>query len=128
MHTSFNGLHGCLKCTCVGEYLRRERKVIFDSVGANPRTDSGFRSRECPEHHQRWRSPLEDLINFNIVDDVVVGDRLHLIDLGVTRKILRGFLDGKFKNLPRWSHPEIKKASKVSRIRLAVLVYLLLAG
>uniref|UniRef100_A0AAG5D155 Uncharacterized protein n=1 Tax=Anopheles atroparvus TaxID=41427 RepID=A0AAG5D155_ANOAO len=61
--TNFNGLHGCLKCTCVGEFLKRERKVIFDSVGANSRTDAGFRSRECPDHHQRWRTPLEDLFS-----------------------------------------------------------------
>uniref|UniRef100_A0A182NDQ0 Uncharacterized protein n=1 Tax=Anopheles dirus TaxID=7168 RepID=A0A182NDQ0_9DIPT len=27
--TSFNGLHGCLKCSCVGEYLTKERKTYL---------------------------------------------------------------------------------------------------
>ncbi|XP_053674054.1 uncharacterized protein LOC128724352 [Anopheles nili] len=168
--TSFNGMHGCLKCSCVGEYIpqatlirmnvnfythayptekpykivvrglplldpneivtelqdkyhlkassayhikRRaedtRKKVIFDALDAPLRTDAGFRSRVCADHHKLWRSPLEDLDNFDLIKNVPVGERLHLIDLGVTRKILRGLLEGKFDRCPLWS-PQLKEA------------------
>ncbi|XP_053674046.1 uncharacterized protein LOC128724342 [Anopheles nili] len=82
--TSFTGVHGCLKCSCVGEYFTQGKKVIFDAVDAPLRTDAGFRSRVCPGHHKSWRSPLEDLLQFDLIKNVPVGERLHLIDLGMT--------------------------------------------
>uniref|UniRef100_A0AAG5D2N8 Transposase domain-containing protein n=1 Tax=Anopheles atroparvus TaxID=41427 RepID=A0AAG5D2N8_ANOAO len=102
----FNHRHGCTKCTCVGEYSREHHKVIFSDVGAAPRTDADFRARSCLEHHKEFRSPLEDLDNFNIIEDVVVGDRLHLVDLGVTRQILRGILASKFVGIRKWNTHE----------------------
>ncbi|XP_053674055.1 uncharacterized protein LOC128724353 [Anopheles nili] len=107
--TSFNGMHGCLKCSCVGEYIPQGKKVIFDALDAPLRTDACFRSRVCADHHKLWRSPLEDLDNFDLIKNVPVGERLHLIDLGVTRKILRGLLEGKFDRCPLWS-PQLKEA------------------
>uniref|UniRef100_A0A0E3W2B6 Uncharacterized protein n=1 Tax=Anopheles gambiae TaxID=7165 RepID=A0A0E3W2B6_ANOGA len=67
--TNFNEYHGCIQhSTCVGEWHRAGKKIIFDAVGAPLRTDEGFRRRECPGHHQVWRSPLEDLKNFDMVN------------------------------------------------------------
>uniref|UniRef100_A0A182NVM6 Uncharacterized protein n=1 Tax=Anopheles dirus TaxID=7168 RepID=A0A182NVM6_9DIPT len=78
---SFSAKHGCLKCSYVGEYIQPENKVIFDSVNADLRTDAGFRERVDKDHHKDWRTPLEDFNNVDIVEDVIVADRLHLIDL-----------------------------------------------
>uniref|UniRef100_A0A182NVM9 Uncharacterized protein n=1 Tax=Anopheles dirus TaxID=7168 RepID=A0A182NVM9_9DIPT len=110
--TGFNGKHGCTKCTCVGVYLHEEHKVVFESINAAPRTDADFRNRTCKEHHKGIRTPLEDLRNFNMVKNVVVGDRLHLIDLGVTRQIFRGILDHKYNNFMRWSPRQKDAVSK----------------
>ncbi|XP_040169468.1 uncharacterized protein LOC120903873 isoform X2 [Anopheles arabiensis] len=99
----FNAVHGCLRCTCVGVYHPTGHKVVFDCVGAPLRTDDGFRDRECIPHHQPLRSPLEDLLHFDMIEHVPTSDRLHLIDLGVTRKIICGIWIGKFVFLSRLS-------------------------
>uniref|UniRef100_A0A182SV77 Transposase domain-containing protein n=1 Tax=Anopheles maculatus TaxID=74869 RepID=A0A182SV77_9DIPT len=82
--TYFNGKHGCLKCSCVGEHIKPEKKTVFLSVDAELRTDAGFRSRIDKDHHKPWRTPIEDLHNFNMIDDVVVAERLHHLDFGAT--------------------------------------------
>uniref|UniRef100_A0A182N9Z1 Uncharacterized protein n=1 Tax=Anopheles dirus TaxID=7168 RepID=A0A182N9Z1_9DIPT len=106
---SFGAKHGCLKCTGVGEYV--ENKVIFESVHAELRTDAGFRSRIDKDHHKEWKTPLEDLHNFNLIDDVVVAERLHLIDLGVTKKLLGGLFKHEFNQFRRWSPQEKESVS-----------------
>ncbi|XP_053674051.1 uncharacterized protein LOC128724349 [Anopheles nili] len=40
-------------------------------------------------------TPLIDLINLDIIEDIIVSDRLHLIDLGITKKLIKGWIDGK---------------------------------
>uniref|UniRef100_A0A182NT41 Uncharacterized protein n=1 Tax=Anopheles dirus TaxID=7168 RepID=A0A182NT41_9DIPT len=108
---SFGAKHGCLKCSGVGEYVASENKVIFESVHAELRTDAGFRNRIDKDHHKDWKTPLEDLHNFNLVDDVVVADRLHLIDLGVTKKLLGGLLKHEFTQFRSWSPQEKESVS-----------------
>uniref|UniRef100_A0A182YSD7 Transposase domain-containing protein n=1 Tax=Anopheles stephensi TaxID=30069 RepID=A0A182YSD7_ANOST len=93
--TYFNGYHGCMRCTCVGVYVAN--KIIFDTVGAPLRTDTGFRARECPGHHQAWRTPLEELPDFDLVENVPTSDRLHTCDLGVTRQHLLNLIENKFR-------------------------------
>ncbi|XP_058128446.1 uncharacterized protein LOC131270708 [Anopheles coustani] len=73
--TSYTGKHGCLKCSCVGEYIKPENKVIFDSVNSAPRTDAGFRAKVDKDHHKSWRTPLEDINNFHLIEDVVFTPR-----------------------------------------------------
>ncbi|XP_041767659.1 uncharacterized protein LOC121591344 [Anopheles merus] len=109
--TNFNGYHGCMRCTCVGEWHRAGKKIIFDAVGAPLRTDEGFRRRECPGHHQVWRSPLEDLNKFDMVNDVPT-ERMHLSDLGVTRRHLCCLVGGKFKTIPNLSPTDKAAISK----------------
>uniref|UniRef100_A0A182PWK5 Uncharacterized protein n=1 Tax=Anopheles epiroticus TaxID=199890 RepID=A0A182PWK5_9DIPT len=90
---NFNARHGCLKCTCVGTSIStgpNSKKIILDSVDADPRTDAGFRERIDACHHKEWRSPLEDIHNFDMVENVPVSERMHLVDEGVTQKILMG--------------------------------------
>uniref|UniRef100_A0A182PWS0 Uncharacterized protein n=1 Tax=Anopheles epiroticus TaxID=199890 RepID=A0A182PWS0_9DIPT len=98
---NFNAKHGCLKCTCVGEYNSSSRTVIFKGVDASPRTDALFRLSAYGEHHKE-PSPLLDLQYLNIVEDVIVSDRLHLIDLGIMRKLLKGWILGRLGQ-PKWS-------------------------
>lgn len=86
--------------------------MIFDTVVAPVRTDVGFRARECPGHHQLWRSPLEDLPGFNIVENVPTSDRLHTCDLGVTRRHLLLLVENKYSNFPPLSFAAKKWISK----------------
>lgn len=108
---SFSGRHGCLKCSCVGEYIQSGSKMIFDSVHAELRTDAGFRGKVDIDHHKEWRTPLEDIEGFDMIRGVPVGDRTHLIDWGVTKNILLGLLKHVFPNFYRWSPQQKVNAS-----------------
>nr|CAI5820910.1 unnamed protein product [Callosobruchus analis] len=92
--TNFNGQHGCLKCTTVGEYSYITHCNIFPRIQCPKRTDYGFRSRQYPSHHKCY-TPLENL-QVNMVDDFPVADSLHLIDLGVMKRCLMGWKGWKF--------------------------------
>uniref|UniRef100_A0A182XQ13 Uncharacterized protein n=1 Tax=Anopheles quadriannulatus TaxID=34691 RepID=A0A182XQ13_ANOQN len=56
---SYVGKHSCHKCTCVG--VHEGKKVIFDDVDAELRTEESFKGRTDKEHHKSWKSPLEDV-------------------------------------------------------------------
>uniref|UniRef100_A0A182W7W4 Transposase domain-containing protein n=1 Tax=Anopheles minimus TaxID=112268 RepID=A0A182W7W4_9DIPT len=117
--TSFNGKHGCLKCTVVGEHIKPECKMIFDSVNAELRTDAGFRQRVDKDHHKEWRTPMEDVDGFDMIRGFVVADRVHLFDLGCTRKFVYGLLDNTFDNFYKWSPQQKEAVSKfMVKIRL----------
>ncbi|CAG5038376.1 unnamed protein product [Parnassius apollo] len=42
---NFNGRHGCLKCTTVGEYSHTSHTVVFSTKEDSPRTDENFRAK-----------------------------------------------------------------------------------
>uniref|UniRef100_A0AAG5DCT9 Transposase domain-containing protein n=1 Tax=Anopheles atroparvus TaxID=41427 RepID=A0AAG5DCT9_ANOAO len=108
---NFNGQHGCIKCTTVGVYNREGHTVIFKELQAQKRQDAAFRAGMY-QAHQKTLSPIIDLLNFNTVEDVVVGDRLHLIDLGVMKRLLLGWRDGTLGLGTKWTADQIDEISK----------------
>uniref|UniRef100_A0A182S0E5 Transposase domain-containing protein n=1 Tax=Anopheles funestus TaxID=62324 RepID=A0A182S0E5_ANOFN len=86
--------HGCLKC-CRGEHSYQSRTVYFWDSNAPERTDELFRRMAYPKHYRIY-TPLLDLQYLNIIEDIVVADRLHLIDLGVMRRLLKAWVKGVF--------------------------------
>ncbi|XP_041774272.1 uncharacterized protein LOC121594719 [Anopheles merus] len=110
--TNHNGYDSCLKCTCHGEWCEEGKKIIFDSVDAPLRTDEGFRGRVILNHHQEWRTPLEELDNFDLVDNAPTSEREHLCDEGCTRFMQRGFMFGKFPRNKKWTPLQMEAASK----------------
>uniref|UniRef100_A0A182NMY8 Uncharacterized protein n=1 Tax=Anopheles dirus TaxID=7168 RepID=A0A182NMY8_9DIPT len=67
----FNGVHGCQKCKCRGIVLKTPRKVIFEDIGAEDRTDEDFRNECCSINgHRRGPTPLLDLKHFDIIKQV----------------------------------------------------------
>uniref|UniRef100_A0A182W8C9 Transposase domain-containing protein n=1 Tax=Anopheles minimus TaxID=112268 RepID=A0A182W8C9_9DIPT len=116
--TSYVGYHGCLKCSVIGEYDDFGKKIIFNTVDAPLRTDEGFRNRVCPDHHKSWRTPLEKLDNFHMINGVVSCDRLHLIDLGGTRRHLKSMVGGKYPGVcAKWS---IQTKETVSQFLMSI--------
>uniref|UniRef100_A0AAG5DQ99 Uncharacterized protein n=1 Tax=Anopheles atroparvus TaxID=41427 RepID=A0AAG5DQ99_ANOAO len=59
-------------------------------------------------------TPLLDIRSFNIVEDVVVGDRLHLIDLGVMKRLLLGWRDGTLGKR-KWNDSQYKQVTDALR-------------
>lgn len=107
---NFNGKHGCLKCTTKGKYCFSAGTVVFPQINAPPRTDAKFRNKEYPEH-QRSDTPLLQL-PIDMVEDVIVSDALHLLELGVMRKLLNGWRTGSMTKRAKWSTKDKQEISK----------------
>lgn len=101
---NFNGKHGCLKCTTKGKYSHIANTVIFPQISASPRTNEKFRNKEYPEH-QRSDTPLV-LLPIDMIEDVIVSDALHLLELGVMRRLLNGWRTGSMTKRAKWSTTE----------------------
>uniref|UniRef100_A0A182NGJ4 Uncharacterized protein n=1 Tax=Anopheles dirus TaxID=7168 RepID=A0A182NGJ4_9DIPT len=97
------GKHSCLKCCCVGESVAQ--RVVFLNANAERRTDHAFRNREY-SLHQTGCTPLVDLIDFDIIQDIIVVDRLHQIDIGVTKKLLYIWFMGMLRGRKRWNREQ----------------------
>lgn len=83
---------------------------MFPSINFPKRNDADFRSKKYGQHH-KYDSPLLEL-PIDMIEDVPVGDSLHLIDLGITKRLLAGWRDGNFgKYLTKWSSGDITKVS-----------------
>lgn len=91
---NFNGKNGCLKCTTIGEYSHTSHTVVFSTKEDSPRTDENFRAKIYGRHH-KLNSPLLKL-PIDMVEDFPVADSLHLIDLGIMKRLLVGWRDGNF--------------------------------
>lgn len=105
---NYNAFHGCLKCTTVGFHSYESGSTVFPKFDAPKRTDEEFRAQTYGNHHRRY-SPVLDL-PIDIIDSFPVGDVLHLIDLGNTRKFLLGWMSGKMGNSDaRWSYQTQKE-------------------
>lgn len=50
--TNFNGNHGCLKCTVIGEYSHKSNTVTFPKFDCPKRNDEDFRAKKYEEHHK----------------------------------------------------------------------------
>lgn len=91
------GYHGCGKCEVEGDCY--QNRVVFLNLNAQLRTDESFRSKRDEDHHH-GTSILEDL-DIDMVKDVPL-DPMHLIYLGVMRKLLLLWLKGPLTSrLPR---------------------------
>ncbi|XP_062702680.1 uncharacterized protein LOC134285602 isoform X2 [Aedes albopictus] len=98
---SFNGKYGCLKCTTKGRYSMLSKTMTYPELTAPLRTDAKFRSMEYTDH-QRVYTPLVKL-PLDMIQDIVVGDSLHLLELGVMKKLLTGWRTGSLSLKAKWS-------------------------
>lgn len=64
----------------MGEFDKNERHMSFSRIDCPLRTDQTFRQKTDEEHHKQ-DTPLVQL-PINMIEDVIVADSLHLIDLG----------------------------------------------
>lgn len=89
-HTGYNG---CGKCVQEGDYVNN--RVTFPEMSAQLRTDENFRLRLHEEHHKET-TPLED-IKIDMIKAFPL-DYMHLICLGVVKKLIHSWTAAKLKN------------------------------
>lgn len=87
---------GCDRCTQNGVYIR---KVTFPETNAAPRTDAAFRDMIDNRYHT-CVTPLTSL-SINMVSSFVI-DYMHLVCLGVVRKLVSLWLTGPLKTRIGW--------------------------
>lgn len=93
---NFNGQHGCLKCTTIGEYSYISNTNIFPRTECEKRTDAKFRQKLYGREHHKADSPILKL-DIDMIEQFPVGDSLHLLHLGVMKRLLFGWRDGTFR-------------------------------
>ena len=86
--TSHNGYFGCERCIQKGKF---DRTVIYPNISSRLRTNSSFLNKENISHH-KGEFALERVINAPVTSFVL--DPMHLIYLGVVRKMLNLWLKG----------------------------------
>lgn len=85
--------------------------MIFPEVDAPLRTDAEFRARVYDGHHKN-DSILEQIHGLDMVQDFPIGDALHHIDLGITKRFLNGWKCGTLNNHnAKWSARQIQNVS-----------------
>lgn len=107
------GYYSCPKCFIEGIYNNRNVSFV-NSNNVAKRTDLSFRQRIQPEHHQNdQQSLIEKIPNFDMIKNVAL-DYMHIVCLGVVKRILAhktfGFVFG--------SPPYKLRASDIVKINL----------
>ncbi|KYM94366.1 hypothetical protein ALC62_15008, partial [Cyphomyrmex costatus] len=87
------GYSSCTKCTTEGDF--RCNKVCFPQINAPLRTDLEFRLKNDEDHHI-GKSIIEEIPNFDLINNVPL-DYMHLVCLGVMRRLLYLWLFGNLK-------------------------------
>ncbi|XP_055549819.1 uncharacterized protein LOC129732717 isoform X2 [Wyeomyia smithii] len=127
---NFNSFHGCMKCTAVGERSQDLHTNVYPLAKASKRTDEGFRSWSYEDHHRVYRSrengklkkvsvksPLLRL-PIDFIQDVIVSDSLHLLHLGIMKKLLTIYKTGQIY-YTKWTQSETECINDIlSRIKL----------
>lgn len=99
-----------MKCTVKGEYSHTTHTVVFPKLDCPKRNDADFRAKKYGGHH-KTDSPLLEL-PIDMVEQFIVADSLHLIDLGIMKRLLTGWRDGNFgKKDTKWCARDINMIS-----------------
>ncbi|OXA51727.1 hypothetical protein Fcan01_13034 [Folsomia candida] len=102
-----NGYHGCDKCYVVGKSINR-RMSYFDTNKAL-RSDSDFRNLKDTDHHTSTTC-LTEIPRFDMINGFPI-DYMHLVCLGVVKKLLKLWTTGKPKD-QKLSSFQISKISE----------------
>lgn len=97
-----NSKHGCNECDQIG--FRLERTPVYQIQSGNLRTDESFKNRLDMCHHHNESQTILERAKVNMVNQFPL-DPMHLIDLGIAKKILTYILEVIPKNI----HHDISK-------------------
>lgn len=101
------GYFSCPKCTIEGHYIAN--RICFPDFDYQARTDDSF-SNQIQEEHHFGRSILLNIPHFGIVSHIPF-DYMHMICIGVVKKLIKLWISGPFKTRCLSSN-KIKSVSK----------------
>jgi len=90
---SHNGFYSCSRCVVKGEWI--DGRVVYLDEEAERRDDDSFRNSAQDQHHT-GESSLKDLPGVDMVFDFIL-DYMHLVCLGVMKKLLLHWIRGPFQ-------------------------------
>ncbi|XP_065207277.1 uncharacterized protein LOC135836394 isoform X1 [Planococcus citri] len=119
----FNSYSGCHKCTVAGTHINH--RMCFLGINAEPRTTEQF--SDVYRHKKKVNSSeLLKIKNFDVVKNVLL-DSLHVVDLGVMKKLITKFwipklrptdkqrLSGILASLPQYCPKEFQRKPRTLR-------------
>lgn len=102
-------MSGCGRCTVTGYKHHITNAIVFPDLNAPKMRDEAFRNNV---YKKKTDTALTEL-NIDMVQDFVVADSLHLIDLGITKTILKGYMLGRLTNVEaKWSSHQISRINE----------------
>lgn len=102
-HRGHTSGHPCSKCRVSG--TRNDGRYVFNGINHRLRTDDEYIRCLDEEHHKEGKSPLSNL-SIGMVSQVPF-DYMHLVCLGVVKKLLSAWVFGKFSRLSKLSSTSI---------------------
>lgn len=90
-----------MKCEVTGYRHHISHTTVFPNMNAQLRTDESFRKQSQAAHH-KGISPLCEL-PIDMVQDVPVGDEMHLLQIGNMKTFLYGWRSGDYGLRTKWS-------------------------
>jgi hypothetical protein len=102
------GKLSCFRCNISGFYSKTHQKTYFPTKSGEIRTENDFRNRTQPGHHIGY-SILEEIPPFFKLTVNIPYDFMHLILLGVLKKILLAYFYQAKKKLPKYIQSSINK-------------------
>ncbi|XP_055846427.1 uncharacterized protein LOC129912270 [Episyrphus balteatus] len=99
-HTAY---HSCIKCNVIGEFDRSGKHMSFPRLDCPRRTHLDFISKTDEDHHlwdsrtmQYYHTPLEEIQGIDMIKNFPIADSMHLIELGITKRCLNGWVNGSY--------------------------------
>ncbi|XP_066596597.1 uncharacterized protein [Prorops nasuta] len=102
----------CSKCKIIGKHI--EGRSIFNSINTTQRTDIEYVNQIDRDHHKLGQSPLAQL-PIGMVTGVPF-EYMHLVCLGVTKRVLSAWISGKFSASSKISTASLKILSDRCKI------------
>lgn len=96
-HTQFNGKFGCNWCKNPGVTIKKGKghcRIYPDNLNSSLRNGSEYKINALEERFfegQKCKSPLIELLNFNLVDGFSV-DYMHCVFLGIVRSFTKKWM------------------------------------
>lgn len=85
--------------------------MSFPRIDCEMRTNFSFRNRSVPAHHREY-SIIEEL-PVNMIDDFVTSDSLHLLHLGLMKKLLNIWKNGSEYFKFKWTDDNIAELNRL---------------